>query len=219
MSKNMYSLMIDCNIIDLIDDIAAKKQCTRSSLINKILADYINYRTPEQKLFDIYERLNFIFNDNSLFDILHDKTSNDFSIKSSLDIKYKPSIKYEILLYKNKFNKQIGQIKVLFRTQSKWLINQLTDFFEQFIQLETYYLNKFYKEKEIKYSYDLSKFTRTFTVNEKHYNSDEKLANSIAKYIENFDFMLKKYMYNQYKNIEEIEVDYLNFLRRETIII
>lgn len=57
------------------------------------------------------------------------------SLKSSLEYKYRPTVKYEVELYENGQD-SIGELSVIFRTQSAALISDMTDFFRLWHSIE-----------------------------------------------------------------------------------
>lgn len=65
-------------------------------------------------------------------------TPNDLtmSLKSSLEYKYRPTVKYEVELYENGQD-SIGELSVIFRTQSAALISDMTRLFPPVAQHRT----------------------------------------------------------------------------------
>ena len=61
------------------------------------------------------------------------------SLKSSLEYKYRPTVKYEVELYRGA-GESIGELTVLFRTQSMALIQGMTEFFRLWKQIEDAHL-------------------------------------------------------------------------------
>ena len=60
------------------------------------------------------------------------------SLKSPLEYKYRPTVKYEVELYRG-HDESIGQL-VIFRTQSAALISAMTSFFRLWKQIEDAHL-------------------------------------------------------------------------------
>ena len=50
------------------------------------------------------------------------------SLKSSLEYKYRPTVKYEVQLFRS-MDGPLGELSVVFRTQSAALIEAMTQFF------------------------------------------------------------------------------------------
>ena len=54
MGKTLYSLMLNENVVREIDMLAHKSGTSRSNLVNQILAEYVNYTTPERRISDVF---------------------------------------------------------------------------------------------------------------------------------------------------------------------
>jgi metal-responsive CopG/Arc/MetJ family transcriptional regulator len=54
MKKTLYSLMLDEEVVREVDALAHRLGTNRSNLINQILAEYVNYTTPERRINDIF---------------------------------------------------------------------------------------------------------------------------------------------------------------------
>ena len=54
MEKSMYSLMLMDNIIREIDRLAYERGTNRSNMINCILAEYLQIKTPEMQIKEIF---------------------------------------------------------------------------------------------------------------------------------------------------------------------
>lgn len=211
MKKNMYSLMLAEEVVHEIDKIAAEKNTNRSNLINQILAEYVSLTTPEkrvQNIFDIIE--NYIGNMGGymLYSQPNDMT---MSIKSPLQYHYRPTIRYEVEMYRTP-QQTIGQLKIIFRTQSAELLIELTRFFKIWMQLENIYIRKFFTKDAIVYGMENGRFLRTFGVPNDSDYTEEQIGNAISQYIATFDEMLKNYLAGKYASTEEIEQRYLAYL-------
>ena len=128
MKKNMYSLMLAEDVIHEIDRLADEKGTNRSNLVNQILAEYVSLITPEKHVQNIFEIIeNFIGKQNGylMYSQPNDMT---MSIKSSLKYHYRPTIRYEVEMYRTP-SQTIGQLKIIFRTTSAELLVELTRFF------------------------------------------------------------------------------------------
>ncbi len=53
MKKTLYSLMLNDEVVREVDALAHRMGTSRSSLINQILAEYVNYTTPERRINDV----------------------------------------------------------------------------------------------------------------------------------------------------------------------
>lgn len=211
MKKTMYSLMLAEDVIREIDRLAAEKSTNRSNLVNQILAEYVSMTTPEkhvQNIFDIIERFIGQQSGYLLYSQPNDMT---MSIKSSLQYHYRPTIRYEVEMYRSP-DKTLGQLKIIFRTTSSELLLELTRFFKIWIQLENIYIKNFFEKGAIEYGMENGRFLRTFAVPNDSDYTEEQIGNAISHYIATFDEMLKDYLAGRYTSTQVIEKRYLQYL-------
>ena len=211
MKKTMYSLMLAEDVIREIDRLAAEKSTNRSNLVNQILAEYVSMTTPEkhvQNIFDIIERFIGQQSGYLLYSQPNDMT---MSIKSSLQYHYRPTIRYEVEMYRSP-DKTLGQLKIIFRTTSSELLLELTRFFKIWIQLENIYIKNFFEKGAIEYGMENGRFLRTFAVPNYSDYTEEQIGNAISHYIATFDEMLKDYLAGRYTSTQDIEKRYLQYL-------
>ena len=211
MKKTMYSLMLAEDLIREIDRLAAEKSTNRSNLVNQILAEYVSMTTPEkhvQNIFDIIERFIGQQSGYLLYSQPNDMT---MSIKSSLQYHYRPTIRYEVEMYRSP-DKTLGQLKIIFRTTSSELLLELTRFFKIWIQLENIYIKNFFEKGAIEYGMENGRFLRTFAVPNDSDYTEEQIGNAISHYIATFDEMLKDYLAGRYTSTQDIEKRYLQYL-------
>ncbi len=211
MKKNMYSLMLAEDVIREIDKLATEKSTNRSNLINQILAEYVSLITPEKHVQNIFEIIeNYI---GKIGGYMLNAQPNDMtmSIKSPLQYHYRPTIRYEVEMYRTP-QQTIGQLKIIFRTQSPELLVDLTRFFKIWMQLENIYIKQFFTPGAIEYGMENGKFLRTFAVPNDSDYTEEQIGNAISKYIATFDEMLKDFLAGKYNSTEQIEQRYLAYL-------
>ena len=211
MKKSMYSLMLAEDVVSEIDKLAREKSTNRSNLINQILADYVSLTTPEkhvQNIFDIIESMIGGSGNLMLYSQPNDMT---MSIKSSLQYHYRPTIRYEVEMYRTP-KETIGQLKIIYRTQSPELLVELTRFFKIWIQLENIYIKHFFAKDAISYGMENGRFLRTFAVPNDSDYSEEQIGNAISNYIATFDEMLKGYLSGQFRSSQDIENRYIQYL-------
>ena len=110
------------------------------------------------------------------------------NLRSSLDYKYNPSVKYSLELYKG--GDAIGALKMSMRTQNAALISYMMDFYKLFAGLESSYI------KGTSYYLEGDKFVRELKDRTGRQMTAEELGNAIAEYIKMVDKCLKAYFYN-----------------------
>ena len=190
MTKSLYSMILSDEVIKRIDSLAADNNTNRSNLINQILAEYVSYTTPEKRINKIFAIMNDLVSVG--FNPLNEQADRLFSLKTNLDYKYKPSVKYTVELYRT-YNATIGELKVTYRSQSPELVQKLNDFFRLIIEIERRYLSG-----ATQYTIDDTKFVRTFVVPNGNHYSENEIAVAINEYIKHFDYTMKSYLSNKF---------------------
>lgn len=186
MKKSLYSLMLSNEVVAEIDSASHRLGTNRSALINRILAEWASVVTPEKRINDIFSSIQSFFGEQS--DIVPLVTPNQptMMLKSCLNFKYRPTVRYEVELW-CKDGRIFGRICVILRTTSPSLIDAIHDFFKSFLLIEASVL-----PFEPKYELLQGKFTRSITPSEGL--SGAELSFAISKYISLLDTMLKKYI-------------------------
>ena len=211
MKKNMYSLMLAEDVINAIDALANEKNTNRSNLVNQILAEYVSLTTPEKHVRNIFDIIEQMIGNRDSFLLYSQPNDMTMSIKSSLKYHYRPTIRYEVEMYRTP-KETIGELKIIFRTQSAELLLELTRFFKIWIQLENIYIQHFFAKDAISYGIENGKFLRTFAVPNDSDYSEEQIGNAISNYIATFDEMLKSYLSGKFNSTQDIEKRYLSYL-------
>ena len=158
MKKCMYSLMLSPDVVREIDILADKQNTNRSNLVNQILAEYVSLITPEKHVKNIFDVVEQMFGQKSNFLFYSQPNDLTMSIKSSLKYHYRPTIRYEVEMYRMP-KETIGQLKILYRTQSPELLVELTRFFKIWMRLEELYISNLFDKDAISYGLENGKFT------------------------------------------------------------
>lgn len=189
MKKSVYSLVLNDDIVSAIDQAAYEMGASRSGLINKILADYVSYTTPEQKMQNIFEEIGRMMRELDSFKILSHASPSMLSVQSALRYKYNPTVRYSVELITGS-QQTVGRLRVLFRTQSAQLLSYLDRFFGLWTDLEKVYLdNYFYGGVEC--MIEDGRMNRLLKMpKQKNYDAST-LSKAIASYIQSFDCGMK----------------------------
>ncbi|MBR2376164.1 MAG: ribbon-helix-helix protein, CopG family [Clostridia bacterium] len=188
MSKSVYSLVLNDEVVELIDKMARYNGLSRSNMIEKILADATGYETPEKRAYNIFEEIERLISKSQSMRYLSQPSQYMASIMSALDYRYNPAIKYSVELFPN--SDHLGQLKVTLRTQNSILINLISDFYTFYTYLE----KKYYNSNAV-FMFDGAKITRLFdfpTVN----ITTKELAEQLTLYVKQFDELLNVYFNN-----------------------
>ena len=213
MKKTLYSLMLNDEVVREVDAMAHRLGTNRSNLINEILAEYVNYTTPERRINDILSTIQDLMQPSGDLIPFFAPHTYSMSLKSSLEYKYRPTIKYEVELFKGGED-AIGALSVLFRTQSPTLIEGMTDFFRLWKSIEDAHLARKLGER-IEYTLYEGKFVRSISVPDRACNSEE-LAKAIAEYIRLFDKLMKGWLTGRY-DAHAVEAAYYSYLTNTDI--
>ena len=213
MKKTLYSLVLNDEVVREVDALAHRMGTNRSNLINQILAEYVNYTTPEQRINEVLSAIEQLMAPSRDLVPFFSPNSYSMSLKSSLEYKYRPTVKYEVELYRGA-GESIGELTVLFRTQSMALIQGMTEFFRLWKQIEDAHLQPLTGTK-IDYALYEGKFVRSIAAPDKDCSTQE-LASALSDYITLFDKLLKGYLADRYSP-HEIEGAYCSYLNNASL--
>ena len=216
MKKTLYSLMLSDEVVAEVDRLAHRLGTNRSNLINQILAERVGMVTPERRINDIFTAIQEMLTPSRELVPFFAPNAMTMSMKSSLEYKYRPTVKYEVELYRGDSD-ALGELTVVFRTQSLSLISAMTDFFRLWKSIEDAHLRPLLGENAPEYALYDGKFVRSIALPQRDCTSDE-LAGVISEYIKLFDSMMKGYLAGRY-DAREIEACYYSLLRRADILI
>lgn len=128
MSKNLYSLMLDDGVVAAIDRLAYLESTTRSGLVNRILAEYASYVTPEQRIREAFLSIRHLLDGEEELRLLTEPSETMLSLRSALLYKYNPTVRYSVELYRSEGG-GVGELRVSLRTQNEALIAAMMRFF------------------------------------------------------------------------------------------
>ncbi|MCD7768942.1 MAG: ribbon-helix-helix protein, CopG family, partial [Oscillospiraceae bacterium] len=102
MKKTLYSLMLSDDVVRAVDQMAHRLGTNRSALVNQILAEYVDLETPERQIQDIFRQMEaLLVSDRELVPFVT-PNANSISVKSSLQYRYRPTVKYSVELYRDR---------------------------------------------------------------------------------------------------------------------
>lgn len=215
MKKTLYSLVLDDEVVREVDMLAHRLGTNRSSLINQILAEYVDLTTPEQRINEVLSTIEQLMSPSRELVPFFSPNSLSMSLKSSLEYKYRPTVKYEVQLYRGG-GESIGELAVIFRTQSAALIHGMTSFFRLWKQIEEAHLEPRSRQR-IDYALYEGKFVRSIAAPSRDCNSQE-LAEALSEYITMFDKLLKGWLAQQY-DARQIEGAYCSYMDQAKLLI
>lgn len=211
MSKSLYSLILSDEVVSRIDRAAVAGGTNRSNLINQILAEYVSYTTPEKRIRSIFEHLDNLLS-ASVFQRELASSDKCISLKTSLECKYRPTVRYGVELYRTVTN-TIGELKVTYRTHSEELLDKIHKFLSELVTIEKKYLSC-----SAIYTLTDGKFSRTFVIPDGTSYSLEETARAIGDYVKTFDMLLKNYLADKYRTESGLENEYKIYMSKSILI-
>ena len=205
--------MLNDEVVREVDALAHRLGTSRSNLINQILAEYVNYTTPERRINDVFTAVEQLLSPSRELVPFFSPNSSTMSLKSSLQYKYRPTVKYELELHGGSED-SIGELTVLFRTQSEPLIRVMTEFFRLWKRVEDAHLPA---GTERQYALYDGKFVRSIAVPSRDVTADE-LAQAISEYVQLFDRLMKGYVSGELDG-RTVESEWFAQMRRAAVLI
>ncbi len=212
MEKSLYSLMLMDSVVAEIDKIALRENTNRSNLVNQILAEYVSLMTPEKRIDNIFRSIEKLIAETSELVPFVAPNQLTMSMKSSLEYKYRPTIKYLVQLYRIPSG-AIGELNVNFRTQSTALLSDITAFFRLWKRLEDAYIARHFAPGAIRYELYDTRLVRTIAVPRDRNYTNEELGSAISAYVKMFDELMKEYLSGACTPAE-LEQKYLAYLNK-----
>lgn len=223
MKKNVYSVILSESVVAAIDRLAYANGTNRSGMINRILAEYVSYETPEMKIHDTISRLERAISENQVFRLMADTSDNTMSVKSSLVYKYNPSVRYSVELFRVPTGDGIGELRVSLRTQNATLIEYFSEFCGLFSAIEAKFgITARSEAGSGKFSRMLCPKANSLSESKKITESKETVGELIAVYLNLFDSALKtffKYTDNKSDCVSKITGLYSDYIKAEPSII
>lgn len=188
MGKSVYSFVLSDDIIQAIDEKGMQNGYSRSALVNKVLAEYAQLPTSEERIEEIFQGMLQAFEADQYLTGSLSSGGKVFLLQSTLCYKYKPTISYRVNLFHEQVD-EIGILKISLRSQNTQLIENMARFTNFWALLEKQYLPS--TPKNNLYSVSNPKYTRTLRYPSKVALSENETALLIEKYIRLFNDSLK----------------------------
>ena len=128
MNKSLYSLILSDDVVSEIDKLAFRRGTNRSNMINRVLAEYVSMLTPEMRSDSIFHRIEQLVSEGDALVPYVTENSMSMTIKSSIEYKYRPTVKYEVQLYRTS-DSAIGELNVVSELSRRRLSRRRRDSF------------------------------------------------------------------------------------------
>ena len=208
MNKSVYSLVLSDEIVQEIDRMAYEAGASRSAMINQLLADCVRYTTPEKRMREVFSAVEQMLL-GSVFEPQLQPSDSMLSLRSALDYKYNPSVRYSVELYKNTLP-VLGELRVSIRSQNSALVLALLQFFKLWTRIETAYIGR------VDCAMEDGRYIRKLRLSENSEPTNEQIGEGIAGYINLLDSALKTYFQNSNEPalaISGVEKRYATYIR------
>ena len=217
MKKTLYSLMLSDDVVRAVDALAHRMGTNRSALVNQILAEYVDLVTPERRVQDIFQKISELLDADGALVPFVTPNAMTMSLKSSLQYRDRPTVKYSVELYRDRREGAHGELTVAFRTQSAELLADMDRFFRLWKQVEDALIAP-HKAHPTQYALYTGRFTRTIALPGRRDYAAGDVAGAISEYVRLFDRLMKGYLAGQLSGTE-VEGEYLSWLRKGNTII
>ncbi len=139
MSKSVYSVVLMDDVVREIDRLAYEAGTNRSNMINRILAQYAQLATPEQRIQDIFSSITDAVSRQNALQMMLSASDAMLSMRSAIHYKYNPSMRYAVEIFPHT-GEEIGEMRAGLRTQNPSLLLYIGRFYKLWMQLEQAYL-------------------------------------------------------------------------------
>ena len=213
--KTLYSLLLDEDVVRAVDQLAHRRGSSRSALVNQLLAERLNLMTPERRIAEVFQVMESLFQPDPELIPMGTPNALSMAMKSALDYKYRPTVKYEVELYRSG-EESIGELTVSYRTQSSELLSAMGQFFHLWKRLEEAYLAPKLGHEIPCVLYD-GKFVRSISVPSRDCSAAE-LAEAISEYVHLLDRLLKGCLSGRL-TAAEAEIQYAAYTKASSLLI
>ena len=216
MKKTLYSLMLSDDVVRAVDNLAHRMGTNRSALVNQILAEYTDMVTPERRVQDIFRQISEILTADAELVPFIAPNAMSMSMKSSLQYRYRPTVKYSVELYRDR-DDSLGELSVVFRTQSAELLEAMGQFFRLWKSIEDELIAQ-HLAAPVQYALYAGRFTRTIALPGRRDYTSGDVAAAISAYVRLFDRVMKGYLAGRL-DARDARNEYLSWLREGNIIL
>lgn len=216
MKKTLYSLMLADDVVQEIDRLAHQRGTNRSALVNQILAEYAQLVTPERRIHDIFRQISEILDTDRELVPFVAPNAMTMSMKSSLQYRYRPTVKYSVELFRDQ-EEALGELTVVFRTQSEALLSAMEQFFRLLVQVEDELLAG-YLPRRPEYALYGGRFTRSILLDMDRNYSTGDIAQAISAYVRLFDRLMKGYLGSSLSP-QQVRQEYIAWLKNGNTIL
>ncbi len=188
MSKSVYSLVLDDELVGQLDRAAYARGQSRSALINEIVAQYLSCTTPEMRAQQALVSAQRLLGESGMLQLVAPPSGGGMTLRSALRYKYNPTVRYSIELFSVQ-GEPAGRLRAVLRTRSEMLLSDAQGFFVLWDGLERRMLGPVESQLE------RGRYVRLFRPVGAGVSA-QALGECIADYVSLFDRSLRLYFEN-----------------------
>ena len=188
MSKSVYSLVLNDEVVRAVDRAAARQGLSRSEMVTRLLADSLSLTTPEMRVRRILDSAQeLLLSSDAPFRLSGETSDNVLALRSALAFKYNPTVRYAVELSRG--GEDLGVLRVSMRTQNETLLAMFADFVRTYARIESEYL------AGVRYRVGTGRFERVLSLRSvPDAKQDEGTVGSlISAYVDLLDRCMKIY--------------------------
>ena len=189
MSKSLYSLILSDEVVARIDRLATRQGTNRSQMVNRILAEYCSLVTPEKRIESVLDAVTRLMDGDGELAPYFTPNQPAMFLKTSLEYRYRPTVRYDLRLYPQAEDGRIGDLSVTFRTTSAELLSLADRYFRLRIEAET----RAAPDEPPRFSLTSGKLVRSIGLPPEG-TTPEELAERISEYVRSFDADMKAFI-------------------------
>ena len=189
MSKSLYSLILSDEVVARIDRLATRQGTNRSQMVNRILAEYCSLVTPEKRIESVLDAVTRLMDGDGELAPFFTPNQPAMFLKTSLEYRYRPTVRYDLRLYPQVEDGRIGDLSVTFRTTSAELLSLADRYFRLRIEAET----RAAPDEPPRFSLASGKLVRSIGLPPEG-TTPEELAERISEYVRSFDADMKAFI-------------------------
>lgn len=197
MSKSIYSLLLTDNVIGALDRMAAKRNMSRSALIDEILSEHTGTANVDNMYRRVWQQTETLFDRMRTMQFVNNAQVSLAQVITSLPYKYNPKVRYCLELSDEPHT--LCTITLSTRTQNPILSAVFGTFYRRLAQLEDMYLNN------VGATYANGKYASVLYGDAA---DPEHTAAQIVEYIVTLDGMLRAYVCGDGDTSERLFVAY-----------
>lgn len=188
MSKSVYSVVLDDEVVAAVDLAAMRAGTNRSAIINRLLAAQLQYDTPEERIRTVLTAVEQLAGRRcAALQVISGEAAAQLCLRSALRYKYNPTVKYSLELFAHS-PQFLGVLRTQLRTQNLALTQMLEQFYQLWAALEQQTLHT----PASLYEVCGPRFSRVLRLPEKEC-TEQEMAERLTRYVALLDGCMKLY--------------------------